>query len=312
MWTSWTLQVASCGTLMWTSGDRRRAAAVAPGERHRVQPASFRLAQRRDDVRRRATRRDRRTRRRRPARAPRSAARTPARTRSRSPRSSARRCRWSARRRHAGPVALERPTSSAAKCWASAALPPLPNTRTLPPARTPPRSRPRRRDHRIERLRPHPLVQRDRRVERAPIARSARRQRRRRRIAGAGVTLCVTDPRRLHVGDELLCRELQRLVCLHRHLDLHRVVAPHRVSLPSRPASGCAAGPGGRRQRSRTCRRARARPSWPTARCRRRVGIGSHARQAHLHPQPLGRRPEAADAGAREDVEHLEARVRGR
>ena len=47
--------------------------------------------------------------------------------------------------------------------------------------------------------------------------------------------------------DELLLRDLQRLVGLHRRVDLHRVVLAQRDSPPSRRASGCAAGRDGRR-----------------------------------------------------------------
>ena len=75
--------------------------------------------------------------RRRAGRAPRPAARTPARSRNRCRSRSVPRCRWSARcAGRARSFNLKRPTNSAAMCWASAALPPLPASRNLLPARS--------------------------------------------------------------------------------------------------------------------------------------------------------------------------------
>ena len=94
------------------------------------------VARRLHHVGRRAARRDAQQHVARTAQAPRPAGRTPARTRSRCRSPSARSCPSSApapARR--APLALEAPDSSAAKCWASAALPPLPQTSTLPPGR---------------------------------------------------------------------------------------------------------------------------------------------------------------------------------
>ena len=193
-------------------GERADRAAVAAGQRDR---ASGRARARRAGPRPRwrIGRWSRcRTPRRRGCRALRSAARTPGRTRSRWRSPSAcsvsvvsaiaatgRRSRWN------------RPTSSAAMCCASAALPPLPNTSTLPPV--PRRREDRRRDvgDRLEVLVAQPFVH-----ARCDAATTALDRRDRLATASASVALPVFA-RRLEVRDELLLRHLQRLVGLHRH-----------------------------------------------------------------------------------------------
>ena len=129
-----------------------------------------------------------------------------------------------------------RPTSSADRCCASAALPPLPNTSSFRPpfsasaiacAATSVGPR----------FCAHPFVQRDRRREHG-VGQP-------RMIAGRHR---LVSPRPIAIGlqvrRELLRRQLERLVHLRRHLDLHRDSPCAPDALPSRPASGCAAGPG--------------------------------------------------------------------
>ncbi len=108
MCTSCTRAVDSCGTLMWICRHSAERAAVAPGQRDRLQPAAGGLAHRLDHVRRPAARRDRNGDVAGAARAPRSAARTPARTRkSFATLVSTLASVVSAMRRHPGALALE-------------------------------------------------------------------------------------------------------------------------------------------------------------------------------------------------------------
>ena len=112
------------------------APAALAGQRDDAHLALVRGVDRRDHVGRIAGRRDREqdVALARPARAP--ASRTPARTNSRWRPRSAARCRSPARSPAApGRSRSKRPTSSAAKCCASAAEPPLPQARILPSAK---------------------------------------------------------------------------------------------------------------------------------------------------------------------------------
>ena len=160
---------------------------------------------------------------------------------------------------------LNRPTSSAAKCCASAALPPLPNTSTLPPAL----ERPPIALGGLDRCR-DPAIDRGgggRRASRSAglgtmrtasaraghLAVRRRHRSTRRRVA-------LTLP--LDIGDEFLLGELHR----RRRRCTARGPGPGSPcgadGPPSRPASGGGADPGGPRTRSRRDPTPRARASW--------------------------------------------------
>ena len=141
--------------------------------------------------------------------------------------------------------------------------------------------------HRLERLR----------RARAGAARRRRRARARpcapqpcRATPATGVTPGAPVPRRLQVRDELLLRQLQRLVRLHRHLDLHRIVAPQRVPFPilghqDPPEVGVAVEHDAEQIEELALRPVRRRPDARHASAR-----GPRRRDAHLHAQPLRRR----------------------
>src|SRR5678815_3591368 len=107
-----------------------------------------------------------------------------------------------------------RPTSSAAMCWASAADPPLPNTSTFPSCRS-------EADMAA--------------AAAAAVSRPAARTRSCSAIASRSVASATSLPRKAilqQVRPELLFRHLRRRSGLRLHLDLHRVVLPGRITLP--------------------------------------------------------------------------------
>src|SRR5690606_32016595 len=121
-------------------------------------------------------------------------------------------------------------TSSAAMCWASAALPPLPKMSSLPPCSCAVRMR-RAASTTGARLAcatrwctaiVASKIARTRLSASVPISGQASSARSQLRAVA----------RLLDVRDELFFRYLQRFVRLHRLLDLHGIILAHRMPLP--------------------------------------------------------------------------------
>ena len=210
------------------------AAVAARSARSSAGPCARAVSSGRQHVGRRAARRDAQQRRRPAGRAPRPAGRTPARTRSRWRPPSGRSCRSSARA-PARPrrSRANRPTSSAAKCCASAALPPLPHSQHLA-ARPASACTPGRRGRDDRRRTPRRAPGGERRSCRRRPFDGTRRGRRRHVTLTAPGGRCRRAPSRSRrdVRLELLLGHLQRRVDLRRHLDLHRVVLAQRMAFP--------------------------------------------------------------------------------